>query len=206
MMVRVTPASSCSREARPELSWSVRSFRQAPQWSAERRAGFASPLPAPSQPSPTRGGEEEKGAAMVGCASRRSASLFLAHDLGPKTGRYFSGSCVCCSSFSWAWWLARLGCGCIAGTHLLVRPRVVKRSGGGGPPQRVRPEVAGPMTSSGRWRGRAAPELATRPAPLPPSFACCASCGWSPLPAVAGRDEERAAVFVFTSPRVRGEQ
>jgi hypothetical protein len=43
MTVRVTPASSCSREARPGLSWSVRSFRQAPQWSAERRAGLASP-------------------------------------------------------------------------------------------------------------------------------------------------------------------
>src|SRR5579863_6922674 len=193
MTARITPASSGSREARPGLSWSVRSFRQAPQWSAERRAGFASPLPTPSQPSPTRGGEEEKGAAMVGCASRRSASLFFAHDLGPKTGRHFLGSRVCCSSFSWAWWLARLGCGCIAGTHLLVRPRAVQRSGGGGP-------------RGARWRGRAAPELATRPAPLPPSFACCASCGWSPLPAVAGRDEERAAVFVFTSPRVRGEQ
>ena len=35
--------------------------------------------------------------------------------------------------------------------RIFFRPR---DSGGGGPRQRVRPEVAGPMTSSAWWRGR----------------------------------------------------
>ena len=37
----------------------------------------------------------------------------------------------------------------VARTISAIRPRAVKRSGGGGPCQRVQPEVAGPMTGSG---------------------------------------------------------
>jgi hypothetical protein len=68
-----------------------------------------------------------------------------------------------------------------------VRPR---DSGGGGPPQRVRPEVAGPMTSSGWWRGRVTRSLscaaneAVSATPLPPHFMR------SPIPVCTGRDGE----------------
>ena len=48
--------------------------------------------------------------------------------------------------------------------------------------QRVRRKVAGPMTSSAWWRG----QHSRCSAPLPPSFACRASCGWSPLPVIPG--------------------
>ena len=69
--------------------------------------------------------------------------------------------------------------------------RGATRSGGGGPCQRVRPEVAGPMTGSAWWRGRAARrhiaaeplsiDTSSRPSPLPPR------CARSPFPAPRGR-------------------
>ncbi len=73
-MMRVTPASTPSREARPGLSWSVRSLWQAPRWSAGRRAApDIGPLPRPKRLQVAT----SDGAArtLVGCAFRRSASL-----------------------------------------------------------------------------------------------------------------------------------
>jgi hypothetical protein len=50
---------------------------------------------------------------------------------------------------------AKLGRYRVARTISFIRPRAVKRSGGGGPPE-------------GWWRGHAASTLAARPTPLPP--------------------------------------
>jgi hypothetical protein len=172
MTVRVTPASSRSREARPGLSWSVRSLRQAPQWSAERRAGFEQikwrrlrtlVCAARAEPPPVSSPRK-----------RRRIGWWHGHGWMRLSALRFPLFCLflrCCSS-SWA----KLGRVRAARTMLLIRPRAVKRSGGGGP-------------SEGRWRGHAALELSVRPAPLPPSFTRFARFGWSPLPAVAGRDE-----------------
>jgi hypothetical protein len=60
-----------------------------------------------------------------------------------------------------------------------IRPRVVKRIGGGGPPE-------------GWWRGPAAVERAVRPTPLPPR------CARSPFPASRGR--MKLPLLVMTRP------
>src|SRR5579859_4212116 len=72
----------------------------------------------------------------------------------------------------------------VARTMLLFRPRAVERSGGGGPCQRVRPEVAGPMTSSAWWRGHAAIELAAKSDAPPTALRAV------PPPRYAGRDKD----------------
>jgi hypothetical protein len=60
--------------------------------------------------------------------------------------------------------------------------RILTRDSGGGGPREA------------WWRGRLTRSLSfderdsSRPAPLPPSSACFASSGWSPLPAIAGRE------------------
>jgi hypothetical protein len=79
--------------------------------------------------------------------------------------------------------LAKLGRECAAGTDLLIRPRVVKRSGGGG--------IGGlwPPSTLGTRRGASLRRSAVEGAPLPPSLARFASFGWSPLPVDAGREE-----------------
>jgi hypothetical protein len=71
-MVRVTPAFSCSREARPGLRRGVRSPRRKPRWSAERRAVLARTAAAPEASS--GGNIRRLGAAPRHCAFRRSAS------------------------------------------------------------------------------------------------------------------------------------
>ena len=202
MTVRVTPASSCSREARPGLSWSVRSLRQAPQWSAERRARLrrraprrkmrpwldaplGAPLPsfvvrlflglggwqawARARPRERlllpvilrRGSQrasKDDGPSAVACIL---AELVMAdHFVGPVGGRLRMRDSVCA-----------------AGMNLFVRPRAVKRSGGGDRPK----DGGGGMRRLSERCGR-------RPTHHP-SLAAQAADG--PPPAVAGRDEAR---------------
>jgi hypothetical protein len=52
-------------------------------------------------------------------------------------------------------------------------------------------EFVYPPPRSEAERGRGTTRSVVEGAPLPPSFACFASCGWSPLPAIAGRDKNR---------------
>ncbi len=81
-------------------------------------------------------------------------------------------------------------CNCAHGSRT-VRPRVAKRSGGGGP----RPCAVEGDRALARWRGRAAMRIicevmpALMPRPLPPCFA------WSPFPASRGRMKSGRARF-----------
>src|ERR1700678_2008402 len=120
---------------------------------------FAARCRAPPSFSPARGGGECWGAAMAGCASRRSASLFSFRREAKSN------------------WLR-----CFVVVVGKTRTHTRRENDFVCPPPRNAME-RGRGPPEGWWRGRAALRRATRPTPLPPRFAR------SPLPAVAGRRE-----------------
>ena len=144
------PASSRSREARPGLSGSVRSLQQEPWWSAERRACSDERASAPAHIPDGN----------IRCAARSR------YDAPSGALPPFFIRRRICELCSLAWWLAKPGRARVAGANYFVRPRAVKRSGGGGPPKAVEGARGLAGQTGSAVRGAAPPTTPGPPSPL----------------------------------------